>query len=144
MGGVCARPQEEVHPIKPSSEPSRSGKQHELPIHLLPPEAKTILANPDKPKLKKSLSDLYKMCKLEFADQLKAIGVYPVKDIWDFFEKGEVLGKGGYGEVIVVQKKSAEKLGGDSFEIKQIESCVLKFAMKTMPQIRKGLGFFCC
>jgi hypothetical protein len=131
MGGVCVRVQENPSPNnKPSSEPSRSGKQHELPIHLLPPEAKTIRAQPKR----RTFSDLYKLFKYEFSEELKTIRAYPVSEIWEYFEKGEVLGKGGYGEVVVVQRKAERALEIPDLEIPTDQ----KFAMKTMPQIRKG------
>jgi hypothetical protein len=139
MGGVCVKASAEDPPVKSNSELSKSSKQHELPIHLLPPEPFNKAATATKPKRRSAqIADLYKNCKLEFVDQLKAIGAYPVVDVWNIFKQGEILGKGGYGEVTVVQKKPISEI-----DIWQIANCEDKFAMKTIPQIRKGkISFF--
>eukprot|EP00475_Leptophrys_vorax_P044222 TRINITY_DN8775_c0_g1_i1.p1 TRINITY_DN8775_c0_g1~~TRINITY_DN8775_c0_g1_i1.p1 ORF type:complete len:629 (-),score=164.99 TRINITY_DN8775_c0_g1_i1:130-2016(-) len=89
----------------------------------------------------RTLTDLYKHCKYQNADQLKALGTYPVADIWDHFIRGEVLGKGGYGEVVIVQKKSLDQMD-DQIEIKEIDNSEEKFAMKSITQIRKEKSTF--
>jgi hypothetical protein len=147
MGGVCGKEDHPtvdndapVPPKKVESPTSPTGDPHQ---HSQQQTRASFLSNKPAPgaappaKHHRTLTDLYKHCKYPNADQLKALGTYPVADIFDHFIRGEVLGKGGYGEVVVVQKKPLDQMD-DQIEIKEIENCEEKFAMKSITQIRKG------
>lgn len=87
-------------------------------------------------RMNRSFSTMYKAMKVPYREELKKLGAYPVENIWEFFEKGEVLGKGGYGEVVIVTRKpfNSQKM---PFDIKEIPPNGQKYAMKSVAHVRK-------
>ena len=87
-----------------------------------------------------SLGSLFKKYpSYENASGLAALGTWPVADVLDYFDKGDILGKGGYGEVFIVSKKDRSRMA-NPLSLRDVPDAG-KFAMKSIAKMRKGTSY---
>jgi calcium-dependent protein kinase len=110
-----------------------------------PQEIRSKEVSPNRKSLgpRAPLEELYSRASplLRHKDKLFSLGTYPIDNIFHHFTRGDVLGKGGYGEVVVVSKKEIKDME-KPLEIKEISNCETKFAMKSINQMRKDKETF--